>query len=85
MTGRKRRGKSSTFPYYLMRLSHFVTISSIMLCGWLALTFVSEVPAQSYPKLEKYVRKSHPKPQGEESRLAATDADHEASRISVSQ
>jgi hypothetical protein len=45
-----------------MRLSHFVTTSSLVLSGWLALTFVSEVPARSYPKLEKHAGKSKAKP-----------------------
>lgn len=36
-----------------MNIRHFVSGSSILLAGWLGLTFVHEVPAQRYPKLEK--------------------------------
>ena len=37
-----------------MKVSHFVSASSVILAGWLVLTFVRDVPSQRYPKLEKY-------------------------------
>jgi hypothetical protein len=37
-----------------MKLRNFVSGSSIVLVGWLVVTFLHEVPAQSYPKLRKY-------------------------------
>lgn len=37
-----------------MKLRHFVSGSSVILAGWLAVTFVYHVPAQRYQKPEKY-------------------------------
>jgi hypothetical protein len=37
-----------------MQLRHFVSGSSVILIGWLAVTFIHQVPAQAYPKLNKY-------------------------------
>jgi hypothetical protein len=37
-----------------MQLRHFVSASAVVLTGWLAVTFVYEVPSQRYPKLDKY-------------------------------
>ena len=37
-----------------MKLRHFVSGSSVILAGWLAVTFFYHVPAQRYQKLEKY-------------------------------
>jgi hypothetical protein len=37
-----------------MQLRHFVSGSSVILAGWLAVTFFHQVPSQRYPKLEKY-------------------------------
>lgn len=37
-----------------MKLRHFVSGSSVLLAGWLAVTFVYHVPAQRYQKPEKY-------------------------------
>jgi hypothetical protein len=39
-----------THPYHLMKLSYFVSGSSLLLLGWLAVTFVSHVPSQRYQK-----------------------------------
>jgi hypothetical protein len=36
-----------------MKLLHFVSGSSIILAGWLAVTFVYHVPAQRYLKTEQ--------------------------------
>ncbi len=36
-----------------MSTSRFVSGSSIILAGWLGATFLNEVPAQRYPKLDK--------------------------------
>lgn len=36
-----------------MNTKRFVSGSSVILGGWLAATFLNEVPAQRYPKLEK--------------------------------
>jgi hypothetical protein len=68
-----------------MRLSHFVTTSSLVLSGWLALTFVSEVPARSYPKLEKHARHGNGGQAGKHARLAAADASAGFSCVSLSQ
>lgn len=35
-----------------MKLRHFVTGSSAILTGWLAVTFFHDVPAQRYQKLD---------------------------------
>lgn len=37
-----------------MKLRNFVSASSVLLAGWLLVTFLHEVPAQNYPKLRKY-------------------------------
>jgi hypothetical protein len=37
-----------------MKLRHFVSGSSAILAGWLAVTFVYHVPAQRYLKPEKF-------------------------------
>jgi hypothetical protein len=36
-----------------MQLRHFVSGSAVILAGWLAVTFIHEVPTQRYPKLDK--------------------------------
>ena len=36
-----------------MSTRKFVSGSSVILAGWLGATFLNEVPAQRYPKLEK--------------------------------
>lgn len=36
-----------------MNTKRFVSGSSVILAGWLAATFLNEVPAQRYPKLDK--------------------------------
>lgn len=36
-----------------MKTTRFVSVSSVILAGWLAATFLNEVPAQRYPKLDK--------------------------------
>jgi len=36
-----------------MNLRYFVSGSSMVLIGWLALTFFHEVPTQRYPRLER--------------------------------
>jgi hypothetical protein len=64
-----------------MHLSHFVTTSSLVISGWLALTFVSEVPVKSYPKLEKHAAKSKAKAAGPDVRQAASGASTEAPRV----
>jgi hypothetical protein len=39
-----------------MKLRLFVSSSAVVLVAWLAITFVHDVPTQSYPKLDKYRR-----------------------------
>jgi hypothetical protein len=36
-----------------MNTRRFVSGSSLILAGWLAFTFLYDVPAKSYPKLDK--------------------------------
>ncbi len=36
-----------------MSIRNFVTGSSFILAGWLGATFLNEVPAKRYPKLDK--------------------------------
>jgi hypothetical protein len=36
-----------------MSTRHFVSGSSVILAGWLGATFLNEVPAQRYPKLDR--------------------------------
>jgi hypothetical protein len=39
-----------------MKLRQFVSGSALVLGAWLAITFFQEVPARSYPKLDKHQR-----------------------------
>ena len=41
------------YPYHSMSTRRFVSGSSVILAGWLGATFLNEVPAQRYPKLDK--------------------------------
>lgn len=67
-----------------MRLRHFVCLSALILCGWLALTFFTEVPVKRYPKLEKHVMDGGRQMQEPELRLTAA-GQSTAGRFSVSQ
>ena len=68
-----------------MRLRHFVSASAIILCGWLAVTFVTEVPVKRYPKLEKQVLQESPTVSEEAAQFAKTTANPaEIIRVSVS-
>jgi hypothetical protein len=67
-----------------MQLRQFVTICSVILSGWLVLTFVSEVPAKGYPKLQKHGRAiSSPASKG--ARLVFAEPEQGFFRVSVSQ
>ena len=37
-----------------MKLPHFVSVSAILLMGWLSVTFFRDVPPQRYQKLDKF-------------------------------
>lgn len=37
-----------------MEIRRFVSGTSIILAGWLGVTFIREVPSQRYPKMERY-------------------------------
>jgi hypothetical protein len=43
-----------------MKLLHFVSGSSVILAGWLAMTFIYHVPAQRYLKTEHELTASVP-------------------------
>ncbi len=45
-----------------MQLRHFVSGSSVILFGWLAVTFIHQVPSQRYPKLDRYPTTTMRKP-----------------------
>ena len=68
-----------------MRLQHFVSVSAVILCGWLAATFVTKVPVKRYPKLEKHVMQDGRQAGEPELPLAATDGQSDSVRFSVSQ
>lgn len=36
-----------------MNIRNFVSGSSVVLAGWLGVTFLNDVPAQRYPRLDK--------------------------------
>ncbi len=42
-----------------MNTRRFICGSSIILAGWLGATFLNEVPAQRYPKLDKKPATAH--------------------------
>ena len=68
-----------------MRLHHFVSASAFILCGWLAVTFVTEVPVKRYPKLEKHVMENGRQVEEPELPLAATEESATQLQVSVSQ
>lgn len=41
-----------------MKLFPFVCGSSVILAGWLVVTFLHDVPSQRYPKLEKHATRA---------------------------
>ena len=84
VAAKTRRRKPSIFPKQPMRLRHFVSLSSCMLCGWLVVTFVTEVPVKRYPKLDKHVMDVGRQAQALEHPLAAA-RQSEAGQFSVSQ
>ncbi|MFZ9936113.1 MAG: hypothetical protein ACO3JG_03540 [Luteolibacter sp.] len=67
-----------------MRLRHFVSLSAFILCGWLAVTFVTKVPVKRYPKLEKHVMDGGRSAKEQELRLANA-GQSDAARFSLSQ
>jgi hypothetical protein len=67
-----------------MHLRQFVSGSAVILSAWLAVTFVTEVPTQRYPKLDKYERQSTRADHPEQSHIAAT-AQPEIFPVSISQ
>jgi len=44
--------KLLTFPNYLMRVSTFIGVTSLLICGWLGVAFFREVPTGNYPVIE---------------------------------
>ncbi len=67
-----------------MRLRHFVSLSAFILCGWLTVTFVTEVPVKRYPKLEKQVMEDGRQALEPELPLVAADGQSDAGLFSVS-
>lgn len=45
-----------------MNTRRFVSGSSVLLAGWLGATFLNEVPAQRYPKLDRSTAKADTTP-----------------------
>jgi hypothetical protein len=68
-----------------MRLRQFVSVSAVILCGWLAVTFVTEVPVKRYPKLEKHVMNDSRSAVDPELPLAAAEESPTQLQVSVSQ
>ncbi|RPJ30919.1 MAG: hypothetical protein EHM17_10025 [Verrucomicrobiaceae bacterium] len=64
-----------------MKLGQFVTTSSLVLTGWLGFTFVNEVPAQRYPKLDRY---THAPPQAPAPGLPEDGLQPELFQVSLS-
>ena len=64
-----------------MQLRYFVSASAVVLAGWLAVTFVYEVPSQRYPKLDKYPTTSV---SPEKPAAVATTPDSEVAHVSAS-
>jgi hypothetical protein len=64
-----------------MKLGYFVSSSAVILVGWLGFTFVHDVPAQRYPKHDKYTL-APPQPASPE--LPATGSQLEISQVSLS-
>lgn len=67
-----------------MHLRQFVSGSAVILSAWLAVTFLTEVPTQRYPKLDKYKRQSSHAQQADGSHVATT-ANPEIFPVSISQ
>jgi hypothetical protein len=66
-----------------MNIRKFVSGSSVILAGWLGATFLNEVPAQRYPKLDKGPA-SASLAKDQEKTLAAVELKSSASPVSVS-
>lgn len=67
-----------------MKTSRFVSVSSIILAGWLGATFLKEVPAQRYPKLDKKPASASVEEPKEISILATTQVKPAAKPVSFS-
>ncbi len=62
-----------------MKLRHFVSTSAVILLGWLAVTFIYDVPSQRYPKRDKYPATTEAEPaspSGQSSTTAAAEDFH---------
>ena len=64
-----------------MKLHHFVSGSAVILAGWLALTFVYDMPSQRYPRLEKHPKVSEIDQMRETAAFPATAPFAEESRM----
>lgn len=67
-----------------MHLRQFVSGSAVILSAWLAYTFITEVPSQRYPKLDKYQYQSENTATPEDPQMAAS-VEPEISPLSLSQ
>ena len=67
-----------------MNTRRFVSGSSIILAGWLGVTFLYEVPAQRYPKLDK-MRSAAMLHDGDQTTVIATRIDPTELPDSISQ
>jgi hypothetical protein len=63
-----------------MKLHHFVSGSAVILAGWLALTFVYDMPSQRYPRMEKHPKVSEIEQMRETAAIPATAPAEEESR-----
>jgi hypothetical protein len=61
-----------------MSIRQFVSGSSILLAGWLGVTFVREVPPNRYPKMDKTPASAGHATQGGDIMLAKTGGESEA-------
>jgi len=41
-----------TFPNHLMRISTFIGVTSLLICGWLGAAFFRDVPTGNYPAIQ---------------------------------
>lgn len=68
-----------------MKLRNFVSTSALFLAGWLGFTFIHEVPAQRYPKLDKYTATPREAPDLPSKEMVASTPEAEIFHVSVSQ
>ena len=84
MPSRIASGNGKHFLINSMKLNHFVSGSSVILAGWLLVTFVRDVPSQRYPKLDELQTASSVLKKESATEIAGKDAESMDLQVSLS-